>query len=176
MRWKGFQLDAGYAHIFAASRVVSHSTITAREFSSQDATGPAVGNGVYQSSVDMLSLQLTCSFGRGSDPQIRFARHPAVSAPRYAANEAPTAEGDRLARGPNSPPHLHPDAAMGFGPDEDLPFGDEMADERDGFASRSEDWPPPQESVPQFDVDVIRLEEQPPPATIKFRPENISLE
>lgn len=82
LRWGFLALDAAYAHLFVPTRVVNQSTVTAQDFKA-DGNGPVVGNGTYSASVDMLSVQLTVSFGGiasgrapAAEPAVRYRPEP----------------------------------------------------------------------------------------------------
>ncbi len=84
VRWRWLKLDMAYGHVWLPTREVNRSTVTAMDFGG--GVGPVVGNGTYEASVDMLSVQLTVSLGRGQKAPAPYQPHPA---PVYLARQEP---------------------------------------------------------------------------------------
>lgn len=76
LRWKWLSVDVAYSHFFFPKRIVNNSTVRITDFGGTG-EGPVVGNGTYESSVNMLTFQLGFAFGvKNPEP----AKNPASSA------------------------------------------------------------------------------------------------
>lgn len=65
IRWKWLTIDVAYTHLFFPKRIVNNSTIRATDFGGSGGSGPVVGNGTYESGLDMFSFQIGMAFGTG---------------------------------------------------------------------------------------------------------------
>jgi hypothetical protein len=83
LRWGMLALNIAYSHVFFPKRIVRGSAVTSRDMGGGE--GRPVGNGIYETTADLLALQLTMHFGGSAAP----AREESARPKLFLAGDTP---------------------------------------------------------------------------------------